>query len=226
MKVLTMRGYRDGGLSRGPLLRRLTVFALSVSTIFCDGAVAGNLHLQIETQFLIKVQMDSHPPPPRTMVLRGPSPETDRIAALFASLGSFDVFVAPLGDTLALTAQKIELENSDLCRSAAQAFSVDSIKVECIHRAPPQPLPGCSLGIDFRAPPGSSGVVQRASIYVVLNNGEPCPYFDSLAAPSSNPLPGQSLRPWGGSRLVAVVPSPTPRSILHAIGTEPSAQGR
>jgi hypothetical protein len=189
-------------------------------------AISKTLGLEIKNWSVTKVQGDAPVAPPRTMVLRGPSPETERIAALFASIGSFDVFVAPLDDRIAGTGEKVELENSESCRSEAQELSPSSVKIECIHRAQPEPLPGCRLGIDLRGAPESGGSAQRAWIYAVLDHGEPCPFFDQLAKPSSSLLfPDKPLRPFTGSRLVAELASPTPRSILRAIGVEPNKIG-
>jgi hypothetical protein len=101
----------------------------------------------------------------------------------------------------------------------------DPVKPECILRAPPEPLPGCSLGIDLRGLPDSVSVAQVAWIYAVLSNGEPCPFFDSLVSPDPYPVGGKQLRPWAGSRLVAKIGEPTPWSILRAIGIEPARVG-
>jgi hypothetical protein len=204
----------------------LVVLLFSLNWIFPEIAIVTGLDVQTENWFLTKVHADSRPPPPRTLVLRGPSPETERFAAFFAALGSFDVFVAPLADTWARTGEKVDLDDTVSCRSAAKALSVDSAKLECLHRAPPQPLPGCSLGIDFRGPPDVAGVPQRASIYAILENGEPCPFYDSLIPLSSYPFPGKPFRPWAGSRPVAEVVSPTAQSILRAIGVETGGHDR
>jgi len=189
-------------------------------------AIPKTLGLEFNNWSITKVQADAPVAPPRTMVLRGPSPETERVAALFASIGLFDVFVAPLDDRIAGTGEKVELANSESCRSEAQELSPNSIRLECIHRAQAEPLPGCRLGIDFRGAPGSGAAAQRAWIYTVLDHGEPCPFFDQLAKPSSSFLfPDKPLRPISGSRLVTELASPTPRSILRAIGVEPNKIG-
>jgi hypothetical protein len=178
-------------------------YEIAIATDF--GAESGN--------WLVKAQAEGRPPPPRAMVLRGSSPETDRLAALFASTGLFDVFIAHLDDTVASSGERIDVDNSAACHSDAKTLSLESVKLECIRRTPPGPLPDCSLGIDLRGPPNSGGLAQRAWIYAMLNHGEPCPFYDSLVSPSS-----KSLRPWAGTRPVAKVDSPTPRSILQAIG--------
>lgn len=207
-------------------LRGLAALLVSFNWICSEIAIAARLDLQTENWFLYKAQASGRPPLPRTMVLSGPSPDTERVAALFAALGSFDVFLAPPGDTVAQTAEKIDLENNDSCRSAAETLSVESIKFECIRRGPSEPLPGCSLGIDLQGLSVSGGIAQRAWVYAVLDNGEPCPFYDSLIPLSSYPFPGKPFRPLRGSRLVAEVVSPTPQSILRAIGIEPNSQGR
>jgi hypothetical protein len=212
------------GSTRWQLPAALAILLASLVAVISDAGIGERNAPESSRRPFDKIQAEELIVPPRTMVLRGPSPETERAAAVFASLGSFEVFVAPLGDSLARTAEKVELENDDSCRSAAQTLSVDSIKLECIRRAPPTPLPDCSLGIDLRG--SSSSAVERAWIYAVLNNGEPCPFFDSLAPRSSDPFRGTPLRPWAGSRLFAQVASPTPRSILRALGIEPNSHGR
>jgi hypothetical protein len=211
-----MRQFTVGGSVQVFSLRGLAVLLVSLNGVCCDIAIAAGLHLPRENWFLSKVQALGQAPLPRTMVLRGPSPDTERTAAFITSMGSFDVFLAPLGDTWPRTVEKLDLENSDSCRSAAETLSTD-FKIQCIHRATPEPLPGCTLLVDLLGP---AGVIERASIYVVLQNGAPCPLYDSLAPPSSYSLPGKPLRPWGGSRLVAEVASPTAQSILRAIGIE------
>ncbi len=211
-----------GGSTHQLSLRGFAVLLVSLNWILFTSAFAPGVDPRTENQFISKAQAADRPPPPRTMVLRGPSPETELMAGFFAALGLFDVFVAPLNDAAARTAERIELKESDNCRSSDRPISTDSVKLECIRRAPPEPLPDCSLAIDFRDPPGASGMAQRAWIYAVLDKGAPCPFYDSLVPP----VPGQSIRPWGGSRLVAQVVSPSPQSILRAIGIEPKTHGR
>ena len=90
-----MRRFAKVGPIYWTLFIGLAIFAIGVMT------TARTLGLEINNWSITKVQADAPVAPPRTMVLRGPSPETERIAALFASIGLFDVFVAPLDDRIA-----------------------------------------------------------------------------------------------------------------------------
>jgi len=214
---VAMRRFAKAGPIYWTLFIGLAIFAIGVM------AIPKTLGLEFNNWPVTKVQADAPVAPPRTMVLRGPSPETERVAALFAAIGLFDVFVASLDDRLARAGEKIELENTESCRSAAQTLSPDSIKLECIHHAEPSQLPGCSLQISLTGAHNSDVVAQRARICVVLDYGEPCPFYDQRYLDDA--LRTNGLRPWASSRLLAELASPTLRSILRAIGVEPNKIG-
>ena len=161
---------------------------------------------------------------PRTMVVRGTWPDTGRVAAAFASTGLFDVFVTTLDDRQAREGETLHLDNSEGCRSGTQMLSPASVRLECIHRSEQGLLPGCNLQVNLTGPLDTENIADRARIFIVLDHGEPCPFYDQRYLAENLRMNG--LRPWRTSRLLAEVPSPTPISILRAIGVEPTANNR
>jgi hypothetical protein len=199
----------------------LAIFAIGVM------AIPKTLGLEINNWSVTKIQAQVPIAPPDVMVLHGASPDAsagaEHVAVLFAAAGLFDVFLAPPQEEWGVTGEKLDVENSERCRSEAKTMFSEGVKVECIHRATRGPLPGCRLQIDLNGPPISESVAQSARIYVVLEQGEPCPFYDRRFL--SDDLRLNGLRPWRTIRLVAEVPSPTLQSILRAIGVEPNKIG-
>jgi hypothetical protein len=221
----TLAAHRFGGTgSIRRLLPHLVAALMLGLGLSPDVATANNLNRQNGNAFLAKVQANGRAVPPRAMVLRGPSPEAERVAAVLAASGLFDVFIAPLEDGWADTGARVDFDTSDGCRSGYPTLSPDAVSLECLHRSQPELLPGCSLQIDLIGPSGSESVAQRARIYVVLNRGESCPFYDQRY--SAYDLRMNGMRPWSSSQLLAELASPTLQQILRAIGVQPSERGR
>src|ERR1700693_3642584 len=126
-KVVAMRRFIKVTSTRRILLPGLAILALVLTLISYGATIARNLNLEIKRQSVTKVQADGPSALPHAMVLHGSSPETERVAALFAAMGLFDLFVSPPEEEWGVTGEKIDLENSDRCRSDAQTFSPDRI---------------------------------------------------------------------------------------------------
>ncbi len=206
--------------------RTLLVVALGIEFMldFSGAGIAKGLGLQVGSLPLVKVQAGAPVAPPRAVVLRGSSAQTEQLAALFAATGSFDVFVAAPGTGWVDKGDKVHLENSERCRADARTLPPDNMPAECIHFEPSGPLPGCRLQIDLTGPTDTQAVAQRARIYVIAEHDEACPFFDRLENPASPPgVGGKPSRPWSSLLALAELTSPTPQSILRAIGVEPSA---
>src|ERR1700719_2751689 len=149
----------------------LAIFAIGVM------AIPKTLGLEFNNWPVTKIQAQVPIAPPDVMVLHGASPDAsagaEHVAVLFAAAGVFNVFLAPSEEEWGVTGEKLDVEDSEHCRSDAKTLFPDSVKAECIHRAKRGPLPGCRLQIDLKGPPGSESVAQSARIYVVLEQGEP-----------------------------------------------------
>jgi len=203
-----------------PALAALAGVILQTS---CGSALARDVTSKADNWALTQIQFKAPDALPRTMVVRGTWPDTGRLAAAFAGTGLFDVFVTTLDDRLAREAEKIDVDNAPSCHSSSQLLSPDSVKLECIRRAQPGLLPGCSLQVNLTGPPKAENVAQHARIFIVLDHGEPCPFYDQRYLAEN--LRTNGLRAWRTSRLLAEIASPTPQTILRALGVEPSTMG-